>query len=125
MSHLEPKPPLELLDPGYEDPGYWRMFQWCVMEAARPHLARRRRAHVTVGSVMVSWSRMILPATVAVAGVALLLLFGGSSLSEVENIVGVEEVLGVPADGETPLPSFLHSDESVDRDAVLFAVEQF
>ena len=67
MSEMEPGVRLEILDPGYRDPGYWQRFQIQVMKAVRPHLAYRRRTQVTMGGVMVSWSRLILPATVAAA----------------------------------------------------------
>ena len=125
MSQVEPRVPLEILDPGYRDPGYWQRFQNRVMEAVRPHLAYRRRAQVTMGGVMLSWSRLILPVTVAAAVVVAVFLSQQAPAPEVENIAGVEEVLGFPADGEEPLPSFLHSDEAVDRDVILFAVEGF
>ena len=125
MSEVEPGVQLEILDPGCRDPGYWPWFQSRVMEAARPHLAYRRRNQVTMESVMLSWSRLILPVTVAAAAVAAAVLVRESRLPESEDIAGVEEVLGFPADGEEPIPSFLHSDEAVDRDMILFAVERF
>lgn len=125
MNDREPRVPLGILDPGYGDSGYWWRFQRRVMEAAQPILANRRRARVTLEGVMVSWSRTILPATLAAAVVAMLFLLGDSPASPAESIASVEEVLGLPTDGEEPLPSFLHSDEAVDRDVILFAVERF
>lgn len=125
MIDREARVPLGILDPGYDDPGYWRRFQRRVMEAAQPVLAGRHRARATLGGVMVSWSRMILPATLAAAVVAVLLLVGEGPTPQAESIASVEDVLGLPTDGEEPLPSFLHSDEAVDRDVVLFAVERF
>lgn len=125
MNDLEPRVPLALLDPGHGDPGYWWRFQRAVMDAAEPVLASRRSARVTVGSVMVSWSRMILPATAAAAVVAILFVLGEGPGAPMEPLVSVADVLEFPTDGEDPLPSFLHSDEAVDRDVVLFAVERF
>lgn len=124
MNDRETRVPLGVLDPGCGDPGYWWRFQKRVMDAAQPVLAHRRRARVTVGGVMASWSRMILPATLAAAVVAMLFLFGEGPAVQSESLASVEDVLGLPTDGEEPLPSFLHSDETVDRNVVLFAVEQ-
>ena len=125
MSEMEPGVRLEILDPGYRDPGYWQRFQIQVIKAVRPHLAYRRRTQVTMGDVMVSWSRLILPATVAAAAIAGAVLVRQTQAPEAQDVAGVEEVLRLPADGEEPLPSFLHSDEVVSRDVILFAVEQF
>ena len=125
MNDVEPGVPLAPLDPGHGDPGYWWRFQRAVMDAAEPVLASRRRAQITVESVMVSWSRMILPMMAAAAVVAVLFLAGEGPGVPAEPLVSVADVLEFPTDGEEPLPSFLHSDEAVDRDVVLFAVERF
>ncbi len=125
MRKIEPRAPLEVLDPAYGDPGYWQRFQNRIMDALRPQLVARRERRVTVESVMLSWSRLVVPATVAAAAVAGALLLPQPRALETEEVAGVEEVIGIPADGEAPLPSFLHSDEVVDRDVVLLAVEQF
>ena len=122
MNGNEPRVPLEVLEPGDSDPTYWDRFQLRVIEAARSTLSHRRRASVTLGGIVVSWGRLILPLAAA-AGLSALLVSGGTDPSS-QGIAGVEEVLE-PPDGEEPLPSFLHSDELVDRDLVLFAVEGF
>ncbi len=121
MSEVEPRAPLEVLDPAIRDPGYWERFQRRVMAAARPHLAERSRAEVTVEDIMVSWGRLILPLAAAAVAAAVLLSARGNAVDE---LGGVQEALAVPVEGE-PLPAFLHSDEVVDRDLVLFAVEGF
>lgn len=124
MNQLEPKVPLDVLDPERDDPGYWDRFQARVLEAVAPVLAERRRERITVGDVMLSWSRLVLP--LAAAAAALGVLIPRVALQdEVVAVAGVEDVIGVPADGGEPLPAFLHSDEDVDRDVVLFAVQDF
>ena len=125
MSEMERRVRLEILDPGYRDPSYWPWFQNRVMENARPHLEYRRRTQVTIEGVMLSWSRLILPATVAAAAIAGAVLLRQTQVPEAQDVAGVEEVLRLLADGEEPLPSFLHSDEVVNRDVILFAAEQF
>ncbi len=129
MSQTEKWAPLEILDPGHGDPSYWRGFQDRVMSRVRPNLARRRGTpgvrgeEITLGSVMLSWSRLILPTT-AVAVAVVFLLFE-PSVPVSEEVSGVEEALVLPREGEEPFPTFLYSDEAVDRDVVLFAVEGF
>ncbi|MEX0936033.1 MAG: hypothetical protein WD013_03945 [Gemmatimonadota bacterium] len=125
MNRLEPRLPLEELDPGWNDPGYWDRFQARVMNAVGPALAERRKVSVTFGSVMLSWSRLVVPLAAAAAAAAALLAPPDPELGETVRITAVEEVIAVPTDGGEPLPAFLHSDEEVNRDIVLFAVEGF
>ncbi|MSR22987.1 MAG: hypothetical protein EXR92_05515 [Gemmatimonadetes bacterium] len=127
MNHIEPiepQVPLEELDPGRGDLGYWVRFQQRVMGAVAPELAARRRAALTLGYVLLSWGRLAVPmAVVAAAAIAGLLLLRPALDEDFGSVVGLEELLSVPRDGEEPLPAFLYSDETVDRDQVLLAVE--
>ena len=124
MSDFEPKAPLEILDPAEGDPTYWRRFQREVMDVAAPVLAERRRARLTMEGVVFSWGRLILPAAVAAAAVASLLIPGEPPAAPpIEVVAGVEDVLGLPPYGGNSIPAFLHSNENVDRDLVLLAVE--
>jgi len=124
MTEREPRVPLEILDPGFGDVKYWERFHRRVMSEARVRLAARRQASLTMGDIVVSWGRMILPLAAA-AALSVLLLAPRDAVRPDQEIAGVEEVLELPASGEEPLPSFLHSNELVDRDVVLFAVEGF
>lgn len=66
---------LSTLDPEGSDPGYWRRFHRWVVNTAGPELARRRlAANVTVSDVMVSWWRALVPAAVATAVLAGMML---------------------------------------------------
>ena len=66
---------LDVLDPAADDPGYWLRFQRTIVHRAGPTMAdRRRRSHVTLGSVLFTWGRMILPVAAVGAGVAAVLL---------------------------------------------------
>jgi hypothetical protein len=112
---------LSVLDPARGDPNYWLRFRSWVMGAAARELARRRlMAQLTVGDVMRSWARTLLPTAVATALVAGLLLIRSSSLSAPLPI-GVEELLVSEIQGET-IPMMLEADES---GAVAFASEVF
>lgn len=125
MNELEPEVSIRILDPEDADPGYWERLHADIVSRAEGELVRRRRARFTIETQVVSWSRAILPIAAAAAGVAFALLTFEGSTSATEAFAGLEDVIVVPTDGEPPLPYFLHSDQEVDRDAVLFAVERF
>jgi hypothetical protein len=100
-------------------------FQQRVMEAVASELASRRRAALTMGDVVLSWGRLVVPGAVAAAVIAAVFVLRPPASDELAPVAGLEEVLSAPAAGEEPLPAFLYSDEIVDRDVVLFAVEGF
>lgn len=71
----ETRASLELVDPGYRSPGYWRRFHAAVMERAAFELARRRRlARESVAAVLSGWSRRLIPVAVAAAAVAVFVI---------------------------------------------------
>ena len=112
--------PLELLDPGHSDPGHWARFQARVMALAGPELARRRAARpLTVGDVLASWWRLLVPASVvAAAGMASLLMPADATP---RAGIALEEALVSGFDDE-PLPAVLVADQ-VDEVAFLVAIE--
>lgn len=84
---------LAALDPVSRDPNYWLRFRWWVISAAAPELARRRRGvGLTVGDVLESWARALVPTAALVAALAGLLLLHTESAADWPPI-GVEEVL--------------------------------
>jgi hypothetical protein len=100
---------LWVLDPARMDPNYWLRFRSWIMGAAARELARRRlMAQLTVGDVVQSWARAVLPTALAAALVAGLLLIRESSLSAPLPI-GVEELLVSEIEGET-IPMMLEAD---------------
>lgn len=112
---------LSVLDPARGDPNYWLRLRAWVMGAAARELSRRRlMAQLTVGDVMHSWARTVVPTAVATALLAGLLVFRGSALSAPLPI-GVEELLVSEIQGET-IPMMLEAEESR---AVVFASEIF
>ena len=110
---------LSVLDPATDDPNYWLRFQSWVVHSAGPELARRRlMAQLTVGDVMNSWARTLLPTAVLAAALAGLLLFRGAPTPAP---IGVEELLTSEVEGET-IPALTGPAPSA---AVVFASEAF
>jgi hypothetical protein len=112
---------LALIDPASSDPAYWLRFRARVLGGAARELARRRLlAQLTIGDVMRSWARTVVPTALATAIVAGLLLVRSGAL-EPPLPIGVEELLVSEIEGET-LPAMLEAEESA---AVMFASEVF
>jgi len=120
-------PGLDELDPGREDVWYWSRFQERVMAQALPELLRRdRAARVTLAHVMESWSRLLVPGTVAAAVLGAVLFLSQPEPAPINDSPVLLDELTFPADGDQEgLPDFLASDDVLDRDAVLFAVEGY
>lgn len=111
---------LELLDPGHSDPGHWGRFQARVMALAGPELARRRVArHPTVGDVLASWWRLLVPASVVAAAAMAALLMPAETSTGAD--IAIEEALLSGFDDD-PLPAVLVTDQ-VDEVAFLVAIE--
>jgi len=112
---------LSVLDPARTDPNYWLRFRSWVMAAAQRELSRRRfTAQITVGDVVQSWARALLPTALAAALFAGLLLIRESSL-DAPLPMSVEELLVSEIPGET-IPMMLEAEEA---QAVAFASEVF
>ncbi len=124
MTYEEEKVPLESLDPGSQEPGYWHRFQQRVLTAAAPELARRRAAgqELTVSDVVLSWGRLLVPATVMAAAAAALMLAGPGPIPVTPDL-GIEEALIGGLDGE-PIPAVLTDAGTPDVDAFLVAIER-
>ncbi len=111
---------LEVLDPGHSDPGYWGRFQDRVLALAAPELARRRATpQPTVGDVLASWWRLLVPASVAAASAIAALSLPEEPPPEAD--IAIEEALLTGFDDE-PLPTVLAADR-VDEVAFLAAIE--
>ena len=112
---------LSILDPARGDPNYWLRFRTWVMGAAARELTQRRlMAHLTVGDVMQSWARAVVPTALVTALFAGLLLIRASALNA-PLPVSVEELLVSEIQGET-IPAMVEAD---DVGAVSFAAEIF
>ena len=82
---------LATLDPGAHDSAYWIRFRSSVVAGAAGELARRRRSEATVGDLVLSWSRALVPAAMLAAAAAAFLLFKPAPQSLVP--LSVEELL--------------------------------
>ncbi len=124
MKHdIERHVPLDELDPGRRDPGYWDRFHAAVMTAAAPELARRRALPVTVGGVLLSWGRMIVPGAAVAAAVAAIFLVPQGEFEEPDTLYAVEDILREEADRAALAPVFL-SAGAFPEDVFVFAVER-
>ena len=114
---------LQFVDPATDDPNYWLRFRAWVMESAASELARRRlMADLTMGDVVTSWARAVVPTALAAAVVAGLVLLRGTGITVTPVPVGVEELLVVGLEEEA-IPSALAADEATAF--VAFAAERF
>jgi hypothetical protein len=110
---------LSMIDPASRDPNYWMRFRSWVLSGASRELARRRMmAQLTVGDVVGSWARALVPTALLAAVLAGVLLWR----SGMPVPMSVEELLVSEIEGET-IPVLASPART--REAVLFAVEAF
>ena len=103
---------LEAVDPASVDSNYWFRFQSWVLKNAAPELARRRlMAELTMGDVMTSWARTVIPTAVLAAAVAALILFRAEPASLPVASVDLEELLVAEVEGLT-IPATLEIEET-------------
>ena len=113
---------LRSLDPATQDPNYWFRFRGWVMTRATPELVRRRViAGLTVGDVMSSWARAVVPTAVLAAALAGILLMRAEAGTDPQPM-GLEELLVSEIPGET-VPLLLAPDGT--EGVVAFASEIF
>jgi hypothetical protein len=107
------------LDPASQDPNYWLRFRTWVTNGATLELARRRvMAQMTVGDVVHSWARALVPTALLAAVLAGILLWRVGSVPPMT----VEELLISEIQGET-IPVMASPARSFE--AVTFASEAF
>ena len=93
MSDFEKGVPLEVLDPGSRDPGFWLRFHSRVMGEAKSELARRRMVgDLSVVDVLFAWRRALVPMALLAAAMAGILIIGHEPQPPVQ-LVALEEVL--------------------------------
>ena len=110
---------LSLIDPACRDPNYWLRFRAWVLHGAARELARRRMmARLTVGEVVNSWARTLVPTALLAAVLAGIVLWRSGAPVP----ISVEELLVSEIQGET-IPVMASPARS--REAVAFAVEAF
>ena len=95
---------MEVVDPGYGRPGYWKRFHAAVMERAAFELARRRGiVRESVAAVLSGWSRSLIPVAAAAAAVAAFLV--GSEVRHAADArppLALEDLLADEVEDEIP-----------------------
>jgi hypothetical protein len=93
MNEMEERIPLESLDPGSRDAGFWLRFHGRVMDSAQAELARRRMVgELGVVDVVFAWRKALVPMALLAAAMAGILMMG-SEPEESIRVVALEEVL--------------------------------
>jgi hypothetical protein len=109
-------------NPEHQSPNYWIHFRRWILENAATELARRRLIHeLTVGEVITSWARTVVPVALLAAVLAGLLL-SRNQLAVPVRPIGIEELLVSGVEGQT-IPAALAPSET--SGAVAFASEVF
>jgi hypothetical protein len=107
------------IDPASQDPNYWLRFRVWVLNGATRELARRRLvAQMTVGDVVHSWARALVPTALLAAALAGVVLWRVGSMPPIT----VEELLVSEIEGET-IPVLASPTRSFE--SVVFASEAF
>jgi hypothetical protein len=110
------------LDPAMYDPNYWLRFRGWVMSNAATELGRRRlMTRLTVGDVMRSWARALVPTAVLAAAIAGVLTIRPPAVIQAQPI-GLEEQLIVEIPGD-PAPVLMTPD--IGEVFIVFASESF
>ena len=113
---------LEVLDPARRDANYWFRFRGWVMNGAAGELARRRLVvELTVGDVLTSWARTVVPTALLAAALAGMIMMRAETVPA-QQMVGVEELLVTEIPSET-VPVLLSPDEAAGM--VAFASDIF
>ena len=93
MNEIEERIPLDSLDPGFLDAGFWLRFQGRVMDAAQAELARRRMVgELSVVDVVFAWRKALVPMALLAAALAGILMTSPAP-EETVRMVALEEVL--------------------------------
>lgn len=119
MSELDARVPLESLDPGTGDPGYWIRFHGRVMAGARDELARRRMAgEWSIAEVVFQWRKTLVPLTLVAAALAGILVLGYEEPISQFSPIALEDALIQGLSGD-PIPTVLERTTEFDEVAFL------
>jgi hypothetical protein len=125
MSESNDRLPLEALDPGKSDPGYWDRFHGLVMDQAADELQRRRLAgDMGIADVVFQWRKALVPVALMAATVAGIFVAGTAEPAAEFAPVALEEALWGDLEGD-PIPAVLQPGEEVDQFALLASAGGF
>ncbi|MFC1575928.1 hypothetical protein ACFL5A_04735 [Gemmatimonadota bacterium] len=125
MKDLEHRVPLEPLDPGSSDSGFWVRFHATVMDRARLELARRQvNGDLSIAEVVFAWRRALVPIALLAAALAGVLLISQEEPLSPLPPVALEEVLMQDLSAEA-MPAVLGSQAELDETAFLAMAGRF
>ena len=128
MRELDQKVPMEELDPGRRDPGFWLRFHGRVLADAREELARRRMAgDLSVVDVVFSWRRALVPMALLAATLAGIFLMSHEEPVAPLGPIALEEARSRTRDSFHPEGSLIrwNSSSSISRlRAILTSLDQ-
>ena len=112
---------LSEVDPGRDDASYWMRFHRDVIVAGQYELVRRRvESEATVVGLVSAWSRALVPAALAAAAAAGIML-AQPNLEAADSPIFVEEVLSLGLGN--PIPALSVEVDGDDADGIVLASE--
>jgi hypothetical protein len=125
MRNLDDRAPLDPLDPGSRDPGFWIRFHAAVMAQAKDELARRRMVgELTITDVVFRWRKALVPLTLVAASLAGILALDYGEPVDPLGPIALEEALVEDLNGD-PIPTVLGAVAELDEVAFLSAAGGF
>ena len=119
MNELDDRLPLDPLDPGSHDPGFWLRFHGRVMAQAMDELARRRMAgEWSIAEVVFQWRKTLVPVTLLAATLAGIFVLGHEEPGPSVSLIALEDVLVEDLAGD-PIPTVLQREVELDEVAFL------
>ena len=121
MNDLNERVPLDSLDPGVSDPGFWVRFHARVMDQARGELARRQVAgDPGIAEVVFAWRKTLVPISLLAAALAGIFLLSHRDMPNASALppLAVEEALTEDLSVE-PIPTVLGREAELDEVAFL------
>lgn len=121
MNDQKDRVPLDSLDPGVSDPGFWVRFHSRVMDESRGELARRQLAgDLGIAEVVFAWRKTLVPMSLMAAALAAMLLVSHHEPTTMAALppLAVEEAL-VEDLTVDPIPTVLGREAELDEVAFL------
>lgn len=103
------------VDPGRDDATYWMRFHRTVLDRAQRELARRSlESEASVVDLVSAWSRALVPAALAAAAAAGIMLAQPPAPVSPETPIFVEDVLSMGLGSPFPAVSLESDDEDIE-----------
>ena len=126
MNDIEERVPLESLDPGTQDPGFWVRFHARVLDQAQMELARRRvNGDLTFADVVFAWRRALVPMALLAAALAgVFLMSQKEPVEPFAEALALEEALLEGLEGEA-IPAILGQEMELEEMVFLTSLGGF